>query len=63
MKLVLSENSTLQLLSSSRKIVVDGTKVTSAVWGTLDQYLITGHEDGTVAKYDILKVCIISATE
>jgi hypothetical protein len=39
-----------------RKIVVEGAKVTSAIWGAYDQYIITGHEDGTVAKYDILKV-------
>lgn len=38
-----------------RKIVIDGSKVTSAIWGAFDQYIITGHEDGTVAKYDILK--------
>lgn len=39
-----------------RKIVVDGAKVTSAIWGELDQYIITGHEDGMVAKYNILEV-------
>ena len=36
--------------------MVEDAKVTSAIWGTFDQFIITGHEDGTVAKYDILKV-------
>ncbi len=36
--------------------MVEGAKVTSAIWGEFDQYIITGHEDGTVAKYNILEV-------
>ena len=32
------------------------SKVTSAIWGSFDQYVITGHADGTVAKYDLLEV-------
>ena len=43
-------------LLSCRKVVVEGPKVTSAIWGAFDQYIVTGHEDGTVAKYNILKV-------
>ena len=27
-------------------------KVTSALWGTLDQYIITGHEDGALIQWD-----------
>lgn len=40
-------------------MVVDGSRVSSAVWGAFDQYIITGHEDGTLAKYNILKVVIL----
>lgn len=32
-------------------IPVTDSKVTSAVWGPLDKYLITGHENGTVTKW------------
>jgi len=28
-------------------------KVTSALWGTLDQFLITGHENGELVQWDI----------
>lgn len=34
------------------KINVEGEKVTSSVWGPFDEYIITGHGDGTVAHYD-----------
>jgi len=39
-----------------RKIEVEFSKVTSAVWGAFDQCVVTGHADGTVAKYDLLEV-------
>jgi len=42
--------------SPVRKVVVEGSRVTSALWGPFDQFLITGHEDGTLAQYDILHV-------
>lgn len=32
------------------------SKVTSAVWGPLDQYILTGHDDGSISKY-CTKVC------
>lgn len=32
-------------------IPVTDSKVTAAVWGPLDKYVITGHENGTVSKY------------
>ena len=35
---------------------MEHAKVTSALWGLFDQYIVTGHADGTVAKYDLLKV-------
>lgn len=43
-------------LPPPRKVVVEGSRVTSALWGPFDQFLITGHEDGTLAQYDILHV-------
>lgn len=33
-------------------IPVTDSKVTSAVWGPLDETLITGHENGTITKWD-----------
>ena len=37
-------------------IPVEGSKVTAALWGPLDQYLITGHENGDLCQWD-MKVC------
>jgi translation initiation factor 3 subunit I len=28
-------------------------KVTSALWGTLDQFMVTGHENGELVQWDI----------
>lgn len=33
-------------------------KATSALWGTLDQYIITGHENGEIVQWDV-KVYIL----
>jgi len=33
-------------------IPVTDSKVTSAVWGSLDEVLLTGHENGTLTKWD-----------
>ena len=38
--------------SSCPSIPVDGPKVTSAIWGPLDYYIIAGHENGTVCQWD-----------
>ena len=38
--------------SSYLRIPVDGPKVTSAIWGPLDYYIIAGHEHGTVCQWD-----------
>ena len=43
-----------------RRIVVDESRVTAAVWGPFDQFLITGHEDGTLAQYNITEVSLLS---
>jgi len=32
--------------------MTDTTKVTSCIWGPLDEYVITGHENGMIAKWD-----------
>ena len=34
------------------RLTVDGPKVTSGLWGPFDEYLVTGHEDGSVCHYD-----------
>lgn len=34
-------------------IPVPASKVTSAVWGPLDEYLITGHENGDLIQWDV----------
>lgn len=36
---------------------MDNSKVTSAVWGPLDEYIVTGHENGALSQYNILAVC------
>lgn len=28
-------------------------KVTSALWGTLDEFIVTGHENGELVQWDI----------
>lgn len=33
------------------------SKVTSMLWGTLDETIITGHQDGQISLWDI-RVCI-----
>lgn len=33
------------------QILPEESKVTAAAWGPLDQYILTGHENGTVAKW------------
>lgn len=38
------------------RIPVDGAKVSSLLWGALDEFLITGHENGEIMQWD-LKVC------
>ena len=37
-------------------IPVEGPKVTAAVWGPLDQYIIAGDENGNLCQWD-MKVC------
>lgn len=40
--------------SPIRRVVVDSSKVTSAVWGPLDEYIVTGHDNGALSQYNIL---------
>jgi translation initiation factor 3 subunit I len=35
-------------------------KVTSALWGTLDQFIVTGHENGEIVQWDIRVNLIVS---
>jgi len=36
-----------------KEIVIDGSKATVAVFAPLSDYILTGHESGKVAKYDV----------
>ncbi|KXS10156.1 WD40 repeat-like protein [Gonapodya prolifera JEL478] len=38
--------------STLRKVVVSGSKATIAVWGDLNRYVLVGHDDGSISKYD-----------
>lgn len=38
--------------NSYLSIPVAGAKVTSAIWGPLDYFIIAGHEDGKVCQWD-----------
>ncbi|XP_067002622.1 eukaryotic translation initiation factor 3 subunit I [Anabrus simplex] len=35
------------------RIPIPGAKITSLVWGTLDEFVVTGHEDGELNQWDI----------
>ena len=39
-------------------IPISGPKITSAIWGPYEEYIITGHEDGRICHYDV-KVNIV----
>lgn len=34
-----------------RVMAINGSKVTSALWGPLDEYIVAGHEDGSLVHY------------
>ncbi len=34
------------------RIPIQGPKVTAAVWGPCDEYIVTGHENGALSKWD-----------
>ncbi len=38
--------------SAVARITVDGAKITAGLWGPFDEYIITGHEDGSLSQYD-----------
>ncbi|XP_069705779.1 eukaryotic translation initiation factor 3 subunit I [Periplaneta americana] len=35
------------------RIPITGSKVTSLLWGTLDEFIITGHENGELTQWDL----------
>lgn len=35
------------------EIIISGSKVTVAVFAPISEYILTGHESGKIAKYDI----------
>ena len=34
-------------------IPTNGPKVTSMLWGTLDEFLVTGHDNGDIVQWDL----------
>jgi hypothetical protein len=34
-------------------------KATSALWGTLDEFIVTGHENGDLVQWDIRVIQIV----
>lgn len=36
-----------------KEIVIDGSKATAALWAPLSEFILTGHENGKIAKYDV----------
>lgn len=42
-------------------IPIEGPKVTAALWGPLDQNIITGHENGDLCQWDT-KVRVLQKT-
>lgn len=34
-------------------IPISSSKITSAVWGPYEEYIITGHENGEICHYDL----------
>ncbi|KAJ3337683.1 Eukaryotic translation initiation factor 3 subunit I [Gonapodya sp. JEL0774] len=56
----MGQNSTLHILDTPeddapsviQAIVVSGSKATIAVWGDLNRYILVGHDDGSISKYD-----------
>ena len=43
-------------LKFCRRVAVDDSKVTAAVWGPVDEYIVTGHVNGALSQYNILDV-------
>ena len=41
-------------------MAITGAKVTSALWGPLDEYIVAGHEDGSLTHYstDVSFICL-----
>jgi len=42
-----------QLGESATKTTVNDSKVTSLVWGAVDETVVTGHENGTLTLWDL----------
>lgn len=34
-------------------IPIEGPKITSAIWGPLEEYIIAGNEGGEICHYDV----------
>ena len=41
-----------------RVIPIEGSRISAALWGPFDEFLITGQEDDSICCYDITRVRI-----
>ncbi|CAI8038839.1 Eukaryotic translation initiation factor 3 subunit I [Geodia barretti] len=48
-----------------RVIPIEGSRISAAVWGPFDEFLITGHENGAICRYDVTRSghCLQSVKE
>ena len=46
------------LTHTHRVIPIEGSRISAALWGPFDEFLITGHEDGSICRYDVTRVRI-----
>ena len=42
-----------------RKIPIEGSEVTSSLWGPFDEFLVTGHKNGSMCHYDVTRVSVL----
>jgi translation initiation factor 3 subunit I len=48
-----------------RVIPIEGSRISAAVWGPFDEFLVTGHENGAICRYDVTRSghCLQSVKE
>ena len=51
---------TASIFTCCRKIPIEGSKITSSLWGPFDEFLVTGHENGSVCRYDVTRVSVLN---
>ena len=43
---------------SRRVIPIEGSRISAAVWGPFDEFVVTGHENGAICRYDVTRVSL-----